>query len=1448
MALATACASAGTFSNNFNSLTKNPDDPNVFLPPAGTFWGGSMAGGIAAGYDFTTGGVGGTGVIKLVNAIGSQQSTFVIENLDEGKPFVGFDIAFQLLLGNGSNADGFAFFVGDFAGSADSPITWGEEGPGIGAIKGVTVSIDIYNNGGTVAEAPAVDIKVDGTVIGHRLGTPAIGALPVNLQSGTAFWPVKLHADPDGTVDLVINNVVVYTNLPIFKPSINGENPMRVGFSARTGGSSVNAWIDDLTITTTPIDAVGTAQGQPFIADLAPVRPIDVNASALSGVQITVQDSTFSVNTNTIKFLYNNAAVTAPVTITRVKSDATLENPDRTLVSYFGVGGLLPTGAGTATLSYYTTGTPAVSNIFSFSFTVGAYSTLNTNYIVQGVDREKPGFKARVHLIDTHRAPGDMNLIINAERQLADGYRDSTTHAPYENFANLLPGVDSGLPEVDADGWFVLPDYINFDFSSENGNFRSTSVIPRPDSLFPGIPGVKADGSAFVHGAGATENFAIEFVSFIELKAGGYRFGFNSDDGFRASFGFGQDAAGTPIVGSFNGGRGAADSLFDVVVPVAGVYPLRISYWQGGGGANAELFIVDPSTNEKILINDAEDLRAPRAYREASGSRPSIAHTLPVQNDLAAFPNDNLEIVLRDGGIALDDSSIVVKINNAVQTVTKTRTGKKLKVVRESSLTNLLPSGLNTVNVIYGFTEGGNPVLLTNVYAYSVAPYYNALQSGAKISRSLINEADTGFNARYNQIDRTRNANQGEGGRITGNGDGNRMPNPEIQLINGEINLYTGTPFENIAMPGASLDFTAVVDVVNFNNGLVNGAPGNNNSGMFNSTTPALNLPGQDPEKPSPGLAGVGDPLGRGTSNGSYDNYVMELTTYLDLKAGIYVFGFNSDDGFVAMSGPDPRDTLGSRLGFADFGRGNSGNLVGVTGNDPPVIQPGVNQGSTVFSVVVPEDGIFPIRVLYWQGGGGVNSEFYTLNKDNRSVVLVNDTDALDASGTTPTHMVPAYRTYTGPARPWARFSVSPTPWDNRQQQSGPGPLTMLGRTANSVQSGDIYNWADINGGTVGNSAHWADIGIGGIIANGAPNGVADATIRLRLNGADVAATTTVVGTSDLKVVYQPKPALAPGTTHTAALVYGGTTNSWTFKVQNYQTLKVEDKAIDPADPTARGFSMKIAQATAGQANTAARVEAQLAGTPVNVAIPSAAADGRYILPGIVNFNNNNNNNPVNGGLQVGNFQRNTYGAAWPFPEFIDEPIPGLPGTGTGTAAARWENFTAEIFAYLDFPAAGYYRLGGNVDDGMVVKIGKPGVTTGTVLFTQDRGGGAADIPFSVNVPVAGLYPVRFLWYQGGGGGQAEFFSYDQNGVKIPINDSINPNAIKAYYKLADQPKLTAVQDGDSIKITWTNGGELQSTTSLAAPIVWTGTGDSDGAFSEALSTGDSAKFYRVKR
>jgi hypothetical protein len=411
---------------------------------------------------------------------------------------------------------------------------------------------------------------------------------------------------------------------------------------------------------------------------------------------------------------------------------------------------------------------------------------------------------------------------------------------------------------------------------------------------------------------------------------------------------------------------------------------------------------------------------------------------------------------------------------------------------------------------------------------------------------------------------------------------------------------------------------------------------------------------------------------------------------------------------------------------------------------------------------------------------------------------------------------------YIGVTSPLVNANAAVTLWQNRDQQSGPGPITKkLGLLNGSWNSGEVQNSSTSQlpfGDSVG--AIVADLGAG--------------SVGMILDGVSVTPTVTAIpNTTDKLVLYTPPAPLGSGSNHIAGLVYAGTTNYWIFRV--IATVSVPTGIALPssqADPNARGFRVKVVQSTTARANTVAAAESQLAGTPANVAIPGPGPDGSYILTNIINWSSRRV--PGQSGAEIGNFQPLLGGP-------LDDPIPGLPGTGLGAPT----NAAAEIFAYLDL-SAGYQKFGINGDDGFKVQIGTPGQTVGTVLFTVDRSAGSADFPFGFTTPVAGLYPVRVVYYQGGGDGNLEFFTYGTNNTKIPINDPTNPNAIKAYYnaRITAAPQITsATVSGGIITVLWINGGTLEFATDLAGP--WTSTGDSDGSFSQAATA--NQRFYRVR-
>jgi hypothetical protein len=965
----------------------------------------------------------------------------------------------------------------------------------------------------------------------------------------------------------------------------------------------------------------------------------------------------------------------------------------------------------------------------SGSFTVAAYTTINAAYALASADTAKRGFRARVHQMDIYRNPAT-GLVPNAERQIANGYIDPVTAAPYVNGADLSTAGPDGRIEI--------PGVVNW--NSTEGS--SSGAFPN-DEPVPGIPGF---------GVSPADRYVVSIETILELKAGiSYRFAVNSDDGFRLSFGWGPGDVGGTQLGTA-GDRSFAESTMDVIVPADGFYPVRLMYWETGGGDGCEFYTVKIGTGERILINDPNNPNAVKAYQDSPVSRPYVSRTLPTVNYGYAFADQDVVIDITDGVIPLNAGSVILRINNVDQTVTATKAGNVTTVRRASSLSNLLFSGANNVTLVYAYTSGGNPVSVTNTWAFNVPAYTWPIPAANKVLTSQVSGA--GFSVKVHQIDRSGDANQGNGGRYSGQGgSGNNMPRPEIQFASGYINLANNQPYPNLAVPGPNADKSYdILDVLNWNSGTGGAAA---NAGIFNADIAVPGLPGGG----TSGSTAIG-----------LDNIAYEITTYLELKAGAHIFGINVDDGWMCLSAPNPRDTLGTLLGFRNAPGGQNGN---------PVHNP-----NAAFNVIVTEDGIYPFRILFWQGGGGVNLEFLQVDRQTGTQILINDLGgnypSVVANPGNTISSITAYNVYSGPTRPWIKFSVYPMPyigvtnprvnagaavtlWQNQHQQSGPGPITVKVGSGNPADIANdaptIRPFGDAIGAVV------ADLGSG--------------AVGMVLDGANVTPTVTdIPNSTDKLVLYTPATPLSSSSNHIAGLVYARTTNYWIFNV--ITNVSVPVGAAVPytrLDPNKIGFRAKVVQSTSARpaGNTVAAAEAQLTGTPANVAIPGPAVDGSYILTNIINLNDRKNTG--GSGVEIGNFQSSRTGTP-------DDPVPGIPGTG-----AALDNIAAEIFAYLDLPA-GYQKFGINGDDGWRVQIGTPGQTSGTVLFSIDRGAGARDIPFAFITPAAGLYPIRLVWYEGGGDGNVEFFSYGSNNEKIPINDRRNANAIKAYYDVIPVPTV----------------------------------------------------------
>ena len=126
-----------------------------------------------------------------------------------------------------------------------------------------------------------------------------------------------------------------------------------------------------------------------------------------------------------------------------------------------------------------------------------------------------------------------------------------------------------------------------------------------------------------------------------------------------------------------------------------------------------------------------------------------------------------------------------------------------------------------------------------------------------------------------------------------------------------------------------------------------------------------------------PGIPGSGD----------HDTlFATEILSYLELQKGVHTFGINvhvgkpdqnDEDQFRVFIGSNPRDYFSKSLGEFEL------TLLGF--KDGP--------NDTTFDFSVEKDGLYPVRIVYWNKTRGAGLEFYSVDRGTGEKILVNDLD-----------------------------------------------------------------------------------------------------------------------------------------------------------------------------------------------------------------------------------------------------------------------------------------------------------------------------------------------------------------------------------------------------------------------------------------------------------------------
>lgn len=299
-------------------------------------------------------------------------------------------------------------------------------------------------------------------------------------------------------------------------------------------------------------------------------------------------------------------------------------------------------------------------------------------------DMSQPGFVWRVHEVTASQG----NDNVRTEDELAGllGVNVADPNAQGVAIGPAAPADPTTAPITFGIGTVVNMSAVSWDIYT--GNFV-------PDDPMPGLPGL----------TGSYENAAGEILTWLELPAGTVTLGVNSDDGFRMTLG-----GANPIdrfaaaVGEFNGGRGAADTLFTFTIAQAGLYAARCIWENGCCGANIEMFSIQPD-GSRVLLNDTA-IGGLRAYRAVTAPARAYARKVSPGVGGAAAAASPILVELVDGASPVDPATVKMAVDGTWVVPAKGKSGNVTTITY--SRPTLYSSGAHSVAFVY--TEAGTPV------------------------------------------------------------------------------------------------------------------------------------------------------------------------------------------------------------------------------------------------------------------------------------------------------------------------------------------------------------------------------------------------------------------------------------------------------------------------------------------------------------------------------------------------------------------------------------------------------------------------------------------------------------------------------------------------------------------------------------------------------------------
>lgn len=474
--------------------------------------------------------------------------------------------------------------------------------------------------------------------------------------------------------------------------------------------------------------------------------------------------------------------------------------------------------------------------------------------------------------------------------------------------------------------------------------------------------------------------------------------------------------------------------------------------------------------------------------------------------------------------------------------------------------------------------------------------------------------------------------------------------------------------------------------------------------------------------------------------------FAYEIITYLDLPAGTNTLVVGSGDSF--------RLTIGAGDNPWSSAAVQAGQFSGTR-----------NYGPSVFDIDVQSAGIYPVRIIYGQGGGINGLQFYTTNRDTGARYLINDPNGAGMQ-------LNAYKPASLPITPSLAYvsKLLPVPGD-----AGTSPMPMV--------------QAQLTDGTTTTVTNVS---------------------ALTFDGVPVSPTITRTGA--VTYVTYAVPSLLPNlSVHTSQVVAQDSagnvlSNQWTFTVGSFLVIPASwSYPAGSGDATQRGFAGRVHQ-TREAANGSTTI---LYG---NAQIEGQLIDGATGLPYVNTVVTNGDpiigagwtgNQPAEAGGGPGDARTFTvtsninYSIADGFGSVMDtgnfnsangQPdalFPGLPGSIDDTFVSYNNSgeLAVELVAFVELPA-GLQQIGVNCNDAFQLAVSPNNARDifRQELIKNEETRAAVDSVATVFVETNGIYSFRLMQrlYRDTAASSLEWFSVDQaNATRLLINGT-NAAAVKS--------------------------------------------------------------------